>query len=760
MAKKFGLTKTQLVDQINTEFENALNRPGDSIDQQTADAWRRFRRDKLDNEVEGDSEVVTSDVREVVMGMLPQFMRTLALADNLATFDPVGEEDEERAEQETEYINHVFWKVVPGSWLKMQGWMFSGLMERNAYAEAFWNERTVVRQEEHEGITLEKFSELSAQEGWEAVERSEVRSETVTVEEAGFKQEVEIEVFDVTFKIVEKVGFPDWETFPRSEFRISTDANSLDTSSGRMRARERLMSRSELIQLGFQKSQIAKLSAHDAGKSTKFKSDTEYGKAQSSSERIKTDDGTNDASQEKLLVRKVYMDVDYDGDGIAELREIWLSGDSILRWQETGEDANRVVSRDPFHTLCAEPHPGEHFGSSPGVEAVADQDVSTTLLRQTMNNLYQTNEPKQGVSEWALGENTISDLTEPGTTVVRFAEDPNSGHKTLAVPFMAKESFGMLTYLDEKRFARTGVNPQAEALNPEDLKHIQQSVHASAMDVATAKIEMVARTFCETGFKSLLLHLHELTLQHNSRPHKARIRGSWVEVDPRQWRVREDMTVQVGLGVGSREQQMALLERVAGVQAQMMQDPGLRNLTVTPQHVYQSARKMTRLARQDPDRFFKDPGEEMAAPLPEQEQELQLKAQQLQEAQAQIQQEGERLEKDKQKFMDGLKDAQFEQSKFKTEIQHEKNMRQLAQQLADVEQKNRQLEIDRIFERQEMEIKQAKSEDERAEIRSRTAMNVSNAVNTMATARATDLESDANESGLLELAELSDAEEA
>lgn len=754
MPRKYGLTKKQLIDQIDTEFENALNKPGDSIDQQTADAWKRFNRKPIGGEVEGDSQAVTSDVRETVMGMLPQFMRTIALADNLASFDPVGAEDEELAYQETEALNHVFWKKVPEAWTKVLGWTFSGLMERNAYAEAWWDEKKVVREQEYRNVTLEKFEEMAAQEGWEAVERSEIRQQALPLPTPqGPRQEVLIDVFDVTFRIVETLGFPNWTPFPRSEFRISRDANSLSTSSARMRARERLMPRSELIQMGFQKSQVSKLNAHDRSKEVSGISRTGNDKKQTSVEKNRAASGTNDASQEEILVRRVFMEVDYDGDGIAELREIWMGGDQILRWEEDGKDANSIVSRDPFHVLCAEPRPGEHFGSSPGVESVMDQDHSTMILRQTFNNLTQTNEPKHALADWVVNENTINDLTEPGQNIVRFGDDPNKGHKTLAVPFMARDSFQMLQYLDDKRAARTGVAATGEALEPEDLKHIQQSVHASAMDVSTAKVEMVARTFVETGFKSLLLHMHEMIIENGMRPMKVRLLGKWQEVDPRAWRVREDMTIQVGLGIGSREQQMALIERLAGVQAQMMADPGLRNLVITPQHVYQTGRKMARLARQDPDMFFQDPGQEMAGPTSEQEQEMQLQAQQLQQAQQQVQQEAQRVERDRVKLDKQMAKFEAQVALFNEQLKGVQKQRRLEEQLAETSTRLRAKEIDDFFRQQEFDLKKAKDPAEQEEIRSRTAFNVAQAVHAMANARSTDVETDAAESGLMQIAD-------
>jgi hypothetical protein len=49
-----------------------------------------------------------------------------------------------------------------------------------------------------------------------------------------------------------------------------------------------------------------------------------------------------------------------------------------------------------------------------------------------------------------------------------------------------------------------------------------------------------------------------------------RLRNTWVEVDPRQWKTRNDMTINVGLGTGGKAQQFAQMMALANVQKEML----------------------------------------------------------------------------------------------------------------------------------------------------------------------------------------------
>jgi hypothetical protein len=97
-----------------------------------------------------------------------------------------------------------------------------------------------------------------------------------------------------------------------------------------------------------------------------------------------------------------------------------------------------------------------------------------------------------------------------------------------------------------------------------------------------------------------------------------RLRNRWVTVDPRDWKSRNDMTINVGLGTGGKSEQLAHLNMIIGAQERAIA-AGL----VSPKNLYNSAKELTKLAgHKNADMFFTapgtppDPNDPTAAPIP------------------------------------------------------------------------------------------------------------------------------------------------
>src|SRR5690606_21446053 len=330
-------------------FEESMGAPGGDISEERAKALDYYLSKPFGDEAEGQSKVVTSDVADVVDGIMPSLLRIFTTADNLVEFDPVGEEDEEAARQESDYVNYVFFKKNP-AFLILFFWFFDALVQKNGYVKAWWDEREEVTTESYQGLTDEELAELLDDDELEAIEREE-RKETVTVtvetELGPVEQEETITVHDVTFRRTRKTGQVRVEPVPPEEFRISTDARSLDPSDARMVAHEREITRSELLEMGFDKSIVDELPA-----TTEEPVTTEGIARQDKSDEQNATPA--DRSQDRIRVREIYMKVDFDGDGKSELRQIFTAEGRLL--------SNEPFDRQPFHALSPQPLPHKHFG--------------------------------------------------------------------------------------------------------------------------------------------------------------------------------------------------------------------------------------------------------------------------------------------------------------------------------------------------------------------------------------------------------------
>jgi hypothetical protein len=641
------LTDDELGALIDAEFEQAMGTDGGEISTERAKAWDYYLSKPIGNEIEGESAYVTSDVADSVDGAMTSLLKIYTTEDNLVMFDPVGPEDVDAAEQESDYANYCFFKQNP-AYLILYTWFFDALVQKNGIVKSWWDESEEVTTERYQGLNDQEVAGLMEDPELEAIERDS-REVQAPVEVPGMGMVmVPQTVHDIKFRRTTKKGRVRVENVPPEEYRISSDARSLDPSKARMVGQERLIKRSDLLAMGFDAKVVEDLPAYDNLDDSPEKQ----------ARRDVSDDDTGsplDSSQDEILVREGYVRVDRDGDGKAELLQVFRAGGKNLEI----EDADS----QPFAVLSPQPLPHKHFGRAMAEKVMAGQEISSTLVRQVLMNLYHTNNPGDVIWEQAIGENTLDDLlTRRVGSHVRVTRPVGESIAPRTVPFTAGATFPMLEYFDKVKRDRTGVQSTSDSLSPEALKHVQTTALAPVMERGMAGIETIARTFAETGIKSLFLRIHELNRKHQQKAQVVRLRNKWVQVDPSDWRTRYDMTVNIGLGIGTREQNLLHLNAIWEKQQQMV-GTGQMNLTVTPQNLYNTAKEFVKNAKlKGAELYFKDPGQQMGPPPNPEQIKLQQQQQALAAQEQQIDQRRQQLDAQK---------AQLETQQMQLEHQRE-----------------------------------------------------------------------------------------
>jgi len=96
--------------------------------------------------LDGRSRAVSSDVADTIEGLMPSLMDIFCGSDEVVRFEPVGAEDEAAAQQETDYVNHVFMQQNAG-FMMTYGFIKDALLSKVGIVKVYWDER---EQEERE----------------------------------------------------------------------------------------------------------------------------------------------------------------------------------------------------------------------------------------------------------------------------------------------------------------------------------------------------------------------------------------------------------------------------------------------------------------------------------------------------------------------------------------------------------------------------------------------------------------------------------
>lgn len=109
---------------------------------------------------DGRSSAVSTDVADAIEGLMPSLMDIFAGSDEVVRFEPVGPEDEQAAQQETDYVNHVFMQQNPG-FMVLYTFIKDGLLQKNGIVKIWWEEGEQEEYETYYGLTDEQFAALA-----------------------------------------------------------------------------------------------------------------------------------------------------------------------------------------------------------------------------------------------------------------------------------------------------------------------------------------------------------------------------------------------------------------------------------------------------------------------------------------------------------------------------------------------------------------------------------------------------------------------
>lgn len=314
--------------------------------------------------------------------------------------------------------------------------------------------------------------------------------------------------------------------------------------------------------------------------------------------------GSANAAARLVRITEHYVRMDYEGSGRPCLYQVITGGDQAEILRRDGKDCITPFDEMPFAATTPVPVTHRFFGRSIADLVMPLQREKTALKRGALDNLYLHNNPRVEVAEQNAGPNTLDDLlvSRPGGVV---RTKTAGGLNWQAVPDITTSIYPMLQYLDAELETRTGLGKQTQGIDANALQNQSATAVAQVFSASQMRIKLIARVMAE-GVRDIFALLHGTIRKHGQREETVRLRNAWVAVNPRNWKTRDDMTINVGLGAGGKAQQFAQTMAIANVQKELLAG-GKINL-VGDRQLYNTAAELTRImGHRNPDQFFNDP---------------------------------------------------------------------------------------------------------------------------------------------------------
>ena len=583
------MTNDELASKLSNEIDSATGNFNTELSEQREQSMKYYLGEPFGNEIEGRSEIVTTDVRDTIEYIMPSLMRIFTTHNNVAEFEPEGPEDVEMAQQATDYVNYVFNRQNNG--FKVLYDVFKdALISKTGIVKHYWEEKTEVSTENYTNLTEIEYQSILANDDLEVIEHTENVVQKAVTDDFGNLISPKVSEHDVKVKKTKDNGQVRVVSVPPEEFLVSRRSTSIEDANFVCHRVKKTVS--DLILEGYDPAVVEDLptytqnnAEYDEERLARFSFDDDS---------VPADEG--EGPSRKVWLEECYIHLDYDGDGIAELRKITKGGNIILD--------NEEIDSVPFSTICPLPIPHKFHGMSIADTVQDIQLIKSTIMRNLLDNMYLTNNARYAV---LAGQVELDDLlsSKPGGIVRMRAPGAVTA---LPTPQIQPYAFQMVQYLDGIREERSGVSKMTQGLNPDVLtSHVTSGAISAATESSMQRIELIARIFAETGIKDLFRNIYSLIQRYENRQKMAYLNGKFVPIDVSRWKEKLNCTVNVGVGSGSQNSKMQTMSGIMNILQTVVQNGGMGSL-VTTQNLYNAISEfITQSGYKNSDMFISNP---------------------------------------------------------------------------------------------------------------------------------------------------------
>lgn len=566
------------------------------------------------------SNYVSMDLMDAVEATVADIMPVFAQGD-IAYFEPEDENDD-LAEVETKLINYLFFQEYNG-FIILQTALKDALLNRNCTGKASWDKRVHVDYETFENVTALALPQLLEPNApyqkvdivEQEVDGEEMMDETAPVMDEtgdviGITQIQEaIETYTIKIKRMTAKGMPVIESVKPENARICADHTEPDLSTARfcsVRVRE---TASSLIAQGFDPEIVKTL--------TQYNQEDEYVRSRYAGEY----DIQSESDTTRLIdIEECYIHIDFDGDGIAELRKVVISGTTLL----SNDEWDGVAMVGGLTTLVPHQYPGLSLYD----RLFPIQNSKTAMIRLIEDGTrLSTRQRVEVVTENVNMDDMITSMTGG---IVRTTQ-PGSIN-AVPNPEIPQSAYQLVNFFDQQRSERGGSSldkpSQAQRLHGDSQGVVRDVM--SAMEQGSA---LLSRTFGETFVRSMFLRLHDLIRNNYEGELSAKLGGRWVRSVPAEWKKRANVSIKLGSSRDERARKAASMSQVVE-SIKILAETG--STMFSEEKAYNAITDLAKLGGvMSPERYYVDPQSEEGQQASQQKQQ---KSQEKQQQEMQMQQ--------------------------------------------------------------------------------------------------------------------------
>jgi len=600
----------QIVGFLGRKIYQAMNDEDGDLSSVRQENFAYYIGDEYGDEREGYSKFVTREVLETVEWVLPSVLRVFLSGDKVVAFEPSGPEDEDAAQQETDITNYFVMRANnngEGGFLSLHHWMKDCLMYPNGYIKAYMNEAEHTDVGIVTGVNEFGVAQLDQDDEVEIIEQ---RSRMIQIPampdpmqqpppgpmpedggqpppgpggpmpgpggpppgmappppqpppepkplaegaepDLGF---VPLEVFDLKIRTTKQVMELRIEPVPPEECLVDNDCTTLNLDEADFVCHRVQKTYTQLVNEGHDPDEL-----DEVGLGQSYQWNDERTNRLFYEDEDPDAEDEDDPSMRHFWVHECYAWFDNDGTGTAQHRQVTIIGDRVFTNEETNYQPMIAMSA----ILMQHKHTGMGY-----IDIMKDlQLLGSVLTRQLLDNIYKINVRKKYFSEDSLTEDgsTMEALLNTQAEFVPVRGPAANAVVPDAPTSIVGELLPVIQHFTEQKATRTGVTPEA-GVAANDLQEVRAEVFSNAMDRASQRIEMLVRIFAETGYRQLMLKVHQLLRSHWDIEKTIKLRGKWVDVDPQGWRDRTDMSIEVGLGFHTKQQLMGMIVQLLTIQ--------------------------------------------------------------------------------------------------------------------------------------------------------------------------------------------------